>query len=439
MKIQYQCWMGWMCSFLALAIPVAGFAQTLGKVGQRGAPVYESGECWHFPNAPLPLREDNHITMRDPYEPSVSQLVGIYVGNVKEEGSGVDATGGMLWYRLKEGEAWQSTELRIRLAIDYAESPMVVEYWLAVLPTDSCQAGDEVSYVLQMDCLNRDTTYLGTPNQLRSARYATLSAAQNAAFRFVINPSNAVPHRQAALYEEWRPPETAVYIPHPVDVPVERRPRNVQTDGGRTRLPQNPQSIDNAPPNVSGPARREPSKSNQPIQQSATDIYCAFLKALDQLNWNELKKHCTQDYAAYIDLQRSIWGSMYGGNRRGELSGALQDWLERPVTETTFCDAVFEVIKLERAASGAQMYVRTQNPKLLYELNGELCCVDYFAPLGNLFEFREKPVLSLVANQWKVDLPLNTRAYLENEKQQEGSGHLTMEAFLKKAQKELTQ
>ncbi len=133
------------------------------------------GNCWHIPFNYEPAG----AYMRNPRNPYSNNTVYIYNGN-QFQGGGTpgNQTGGTLYYRRVGAGSWTSTSL----AFDSESANN--KYWYAAIPAGTFSATNEVEYYLRITYSDRDTTYLGTTNQLTSLRYGTQTNAEANPFRF---------------------------------------------------------------------------------------------------------------------------------------------------------------------------------------------------------------------------------------------------------------
>lgn len=110
------------------------------------------GNVWHIPTAG---QEGVPSTMRDPSFPSANQSTTFYQGAWK--GDGANETGGLLVYRVNNGE-WQSVALGFHSDVD-SGTVSHNQYWKATVTMPSTP-GDVFDYYFKVVFDNRDDTYL---------------------------------------------------------------------------------------------------------------------------------------------------------------------------------------------------------------------------------------------------------------------------------------
>lgn len=154
-------------------------------VGRDMAQAFMPGDCWHEPREALQGLPSTTIPMRSPYEPEVTRPLHIYVGNFQLHDGGANMTDGTVWYRSDGAASWQSAEMEFHNLTPSWDNVGLVKNWGVALPaTEDDQVGGELAYVIQVGYDNRDTTFLGTTNQLDSIRYSSLTDAKEHAFQF---------------------------------------------------------------------------------------------------------------------------------------------------------------------------------------------------------------------------------------------------------------
>jgi hypothetical protein len=133
------------------------------------------GNAWHHPgNA-----EPEGAFMRNPVQPFADEAVFFYNGNQFQGGPEAgDQNGGTLYFREVGGGAWQSAGL------SFDVEKVNNKYWVAEIPADTFTGGDAVEYYFEITYTDRDTTYLGTTNNVSSEVFAQAAEAQAAPFAF---------------------------------------------------------------------------------------------------------------------------------------------------------------------------------------------------------------------------------------------------------------
>jgi hypothetical protein len=111
------------------------------------------GNCWHIPSN----SEPGENTMRNPLAPLAFQTVYFFSGNqFTGEGNAANQTGGTLYYRKVGDATWNST------AMSFDSEAGQNKYWLASVPGNTYEVGDELEYYFEITYSDRDTSYIGT-------------------------------------------------------------------------------------------------------------------------------------------------------------------------------------------------------------------------------------------------------------------------------------
>lgn len=137
------------------------------------------GNSWHIPSN----SEPPGVTMRNPLnDPGTNLGVFIYNGTQFQGGpQASDQSGGQVIYRRVGDSAWLTNNM-----VFNSESGEVGnnKYWRGLIPANTFGATNEVEYFLRITYTDRDTTFLGTTNNITSTRCATDAEARTNTFKF---------------------------------------------------------------------------------------------------------------------------------------------------------------------------------------------------------------------------------------------------------------
>ena len=158
----------------------AAYGITIGE-----APVVEPefGNCWHQP-AEVPTGW-NETTMRYPLAPAEGATnLFLVVGSYEPEGN---MTTGTVYASTDDGATWVSH------ALAYNSANGSDKFWACDIDISALSEGDSIQYAIEVVFSDKDTTYLGTTNQLDGVKYATLAEAKETPFEVTLGEAPVLP------------------------------------------------------------------------------------------------------------------------------------------------------------------------------------------------------------------------------------------------------
>jgi hypothetical protein len=123
--------------------------------------------CWHQPDEYPP---GWNTPMREPPAPAEGAAeLFLAVGNYTQDGA---MSSGAVYVSFDGGATWTSHALAKDSQI-YDD-----EFWACRVDISALEEGDEVQYAIEVKASGKDTTFLGTTNQIDGEKYGTLAAAK---------------------------------------------------------------------------------------------------------------------------------------------------------------------------------------------------------------------------------------------------------------------
>ena len=137
--------------------------------------------CWHQPDEYPP---GWNTPMREPPAPAEGAAeLFLAVGNYTQDGA---MSSGAVYVSFDGGATWTSHALAKDSQI-YDD-----EFWACRVDISALEEGDEVQYAIEVKASGKDTTFLGTTNQIDGEKYGTLAAAKANPYEVVIGAAPVV-------------------------------------------------------------------------------------------------------------------------------------------------------------------------------------------------------------------------------------------------------
>jgi hypothetical protein len=167
--------------------------------------------------------------MRYPVAPAEGATnLFLVVGSYQPQG---DMSTGTVYVSTDDGATWASHGLKFDSGEDGGD-----KFWACNVDISALEAGDTLQYAIEVDFTDKDTTYLGTTNQLDGVKYATLAAAKENPYEVAIGGAPVQPiastvwHVPADTPADWTEPMRNPLAPAEGDANVAIFIGNYQAD-----------------------------------------------------------------------------------------------------------------------------------------------------------------------------------------------------------------